>query len=184
MQINSNMINKNLLIFSFILVLGTTVTCSSRKGNSLDESTYSLLNDFFARQEMPCFCAKGTLVYAQFQPWNIPMEDLNDLTEFDSIFSKDDIVYLKEQFLNTENDVIEKNRIKNGNIFFLDDVSNKSQKAFWDNLVAVHRQTSYNTVSRPLFSRDQQKAIISIRSHGFDSTFWGAVYIFVKVKNV
>lgn len=172
------------LLFLLVLVTNFAFICSSRTNTSLEEPTYSLLNDFFARTEVPCFCIKDTLIEDQFQAWNISKEDLNGLEKMDSIFSKDDVAYILEQFLNAKNDRIVKQKINSPNLVSLSEFGNKSRKKFWDNFVKVYHQNTYSTVSRPLFSKDKQKAIISTLTHSRESFSWGAVFVFVKKNNI
>ena len=177
------MVNKkNRSFIIFLVSVNTMFMCSSHKDNNVDGPTYELLNDFFARKEIPCFC-KYKYIDDQFALLDIPKEDLQKLKKMDSIFNEDDVDYISEQFARTSKAKIIKERIASPNVISVAEMGNKSQKEFWEKFENKYHQNVYSSVSKPLFSKDHQKAVISSRSHTTDGPSWGAVYIFVKKNN-
>ena len=100
--------------------------------------------------------------YDKVDVFKIIKNDKSLITEIDSIFSKNDLNFIKVQFKKNEKFELNQKLIANRVVIPRDTIIKFSKTDFWKSYYLEYGHRGFSKVSMPLFSIDKKTAIISL----------------------
>jgi len=171
----------------FLLFISTFTSCSKKPVEEIPKKSemqisedfiYDFVNQILPHNENSEFC-KNVIDRRSFVEYN---DDSILMKKIDTIFSKNDLIFAKKQYLKGDN-FIWKNKLKGVKIIKLDTTVNdrKSSEKFWNKIIEEEKCITY--IDMPIFNREKNIAVVRMGYNCGMLCGSGGTYIYKLDKN-
>jgi hypothetical protein len=149
-----------------VIVITSILFLASCKPRSTvnDDDIYSFVNQIIAQRAPVNFEAVSCLVDKKLDSSHYTQHDSIALVKKDSIFSSQDVTFMCQQMRSSDDFILKPLQVKRKKVISLDTLrtfGKLTDQAFWDTLKQRYGVDDFATISKPFFSIDKSKIIVT-----------------------